>query len=534
MDNSNKKINLTLIVDTLLHISYLIATILCFYVAYDFGMIPATWLHMALAFVLIIFAISIVLALKKLPKWAQFIRWFFLIVITIILCIGGYFLNKSKTTLDRISQGTSNQNQLHNQEENIEKMYVVVNKNGDKQSLQDLENQFIGFQNSSDLDCATFLKDEINKTISFEPYEAMDYTTLLYDLSMDTIGGVAISEKYYEMAIANDQSLEDSIRIIQTYDRIKEKEVSTKDITKETFTIYLSGLDNVGSPDQQTRTDTNLILIVNPRAKHIDMVSLPRDGYMPNTALAYANDKLTHTGMYGIETSVETIENFLQIPIDYYAKVSFNSLIQIIDIMDGVEVDVEIDFCEQDENRSFKKEDLICLKKGEQTLNGKEALAYARHRKTAGYDNAGRQRAQRRIIQAMIDKLFSANALGYINDLLDDAPNYIITDMPTSDITKFISHELENLGPWTISTLTSDTGVYDSQYVASIPANEGPKDVYLFSQQEVQSLINTYDGANKLLQMQDYKFNLSNLYEHCPTINQDPTIVWDYQAYTPH
>ena len=534
MDSSNKKINLSKIVDITLHIAYAISTTLCFYIAYDFGMIPATWLHMALACVTIIFFISMILSLKKLPRWTIVIRWLVLIVFIAILSVGGYFLNKSRNTLDRISQQSTHQEGVNNQNDTLEKMFIVVNQESTYQSIHDLQDLYIGFQNTSDVDCANYMKEQLSNVITYEPYEAMDYTTLLYDLSNNAIGAVGISEKFYEMAIANDDTLEDSIRILETYQRERLIEYSTKDITKEPFTIYLSGLDNVGSPDQQTRTDTNLILIVNPLAKHIDMVSLPRDGYVPNTALGNANDKLTHTGMYGIDTSVATIENFFQIPIDYYARVSFNSLIQIIDIIDGVDVDVEINFCEQDENRSFKKEDLICLEAGPQTLNGKQALAYARHRKTVGYDNAGRQRAQRRIIQAMMDKLFSANALSYINELLDEAPNYVISDMPTRDIAKFISHELENLGSWSISALPSDLGVYDSQYVASIAAYEGPKDVYLFSQIEVQELLNAYDGATKTLQMQDYQFNLSNLYENCPTINQDPSIVWDYQAYSPH
>ena len=534
MDSSNKKINLTMIVDVTLHIAYAIATILCFYIAYDFGMIPTTWLHMALAIFIILFLISIVLALKKMPRWAKVIRWFFLLVLVGILSVGAFFLNKSRNTLDRISQNGNAQHTIGKHNDTLEQMFVVVNASSTIQNIDELNEQTIGFQNTSDLDCANYLKEQLSNAITYTPYDAMDYTTLLFDLRNDTIPAVAISENFYEMAIANDDTLKANLRIIETYKREKLIEYSTKDITKEAFTIYLSGLDNVGSPDQQTRTDTNLILIVNPRAKYIGMVSLPRDGYVPNAALENANDKLTHTGMFGIDASVETIENFFQIPIDYYARVSFNSLIQIIDIIDGVNVDVEIDFCEQDENRSFKKEDLICLEAGQQTLNGKQALAYARHRKTIGYDNAGRQRAQRRIIQAMMDKLFSANALSYINELLDEAPNYVISDMPTRDIAKFISHELENLGAWSISALPSDLGVYDSQFVASIPAYEGAKDVYLFSQVEVQELLNAYDGANKLLEMSNYKFNLSNLYENCPPINQDPNIVWDFQANNPH
>ena len=95
--------------------------------------------------------------------------------------------------------------------------------------------------------------------------------------------------------------------------------------------------------------------------------------------------------LYGIDTSIASLENFFQIPIDYYARISFNSLIEIVDALGGIDVDVEISFCEQDENRSFKEEDLICLDKGEQTLNGKQALAYSRHRKTPGYDNPGKR-----------------------------------------------------------------------------------------------------------------------------------------------
>ena len=199
------------------------------------------------------------------------------------------------------------------------------------------------------------------------------------------------------MSKANIKDFEKNVQILKTYsktDTIKTKE--QKDITKQTFTVYLSGLDSTGSPDQQTRTDTNLLLIVNPVANHIDMVSIPRDALVPNTALNNANDKLTHTGIYGIDTSVDTISQFFGIPVDYYARVSFNSMIEIVDTIGGIDVDVELDFCEQDENRSFKKDDLICLKKGEQHLDGKQALAYSRHRKTEGYDNAGRERAQQR------------------------------------------------------------------------------------------------------------------------------------------
>ena len=153
----------------------------------------------------------------------------------------------------------------------------------------------------------------------------MDYTTLYDQMEQGNVSAMAISETFYNMSKANIKDFEKNVQILKTYsktDTIKTKE--QKDITKQTFTVYLSGLDSTGSPDQQTRTDTNLLLIVNPVANHIDMVSIPRDALVPNTALNNANDKLTHTGIYGIDTSVDTISQFFGIPVDYYARVSFN------------------------------------------------------------------------------------------------------------------------------------------------------------------------------------------------------------------
>ena len=390
-------------------------------------------------------------------------------------------------------------------------LYLITSKTSGIRSEAELADKIIGFQNGSDADNLSFAKTSVSKDISsYTAKEEMDYTTLYDQMEQGNVSAMAISETFYNMSKANIKDFEKNVQILKTYsktDTIKTKE--QKDITKQTFTVYLSGLDSTGSPDQQTRTDTN-------------------------TALNNANDKLTHTGIYGIDTSVDTISQFFGIPVDYYARVSFNSMIEIVDTIGGIDVDVELDFCEQDENRSFKKDDLICLKKGEQHLDGKQALAYSRHRKTEGYDNAGRERAQQRIIKAIINKLISPSALGYVNDLLDVAPNYVITDMPANQITKFVSSELDNMKPWTISSVISDTGVYDSQQVASLNPLEGPYDVYLFNKDEVHAVVNAYDGASNQLQMESFHFNMDDLYRDTPPINDDPNIIWDTMASTPH
>ncbi|MCR0327026.1 LCP family protein [[Clostridium] innocuum] len=513
-------------IDLLFLLVFLIVSIVSFYIAFTFGILPVKWTMAAAGILLLIFLILFMLSMKKLPKWAVIVKRLFIILLTVMIGTGGYFLDKSRSTLHKMSKNAAG---------STTEIYVVVKKGSGIDSLSQLEGKTIGYQKGVDKINAAYAKEQVDKEVSnTTAKDELDYTTLYSDLNLETVNAFVISDSYYDMSKSNIDGFADNVDIIQTYKRKNDTASGPDiDVTKDTFTVYLSGLDNMGSPDQQTRSDTNLILIVNPKANHIDMVSLPRDGYIPNAAYNYQNDKLTHTGNDGIENSVETIQNFFGIPIDYYARVSFNSLIEIVDTIGGIDVDVEIDFCEQDENRSFKKEDLICLKKGKQHLNGKQALAYSRHRKTKGYDNAGRERAQQRIIKAIINKLISANGLTKVNDLMDIAPNYIITNMPAEKIADFVSGELNELKPWTISSITSDNGVYEDLYVASLDPSLGASNVYLFSRDEVHAVVNAYDGARKQLKLNSFAFDLNNLYANTPNINTSENIRYADMAQNP-
>ena len=530
----NKKLKRrSLIIDIIMLAVFLMVSIVSFYIAYSFGLLPIKWVTIAAAIFGLLFLILLLLAFKQIPTWGLVIKRLFLILLVAIVGTFGYFMEKSRTTINKMSKTTKvNDDGTTTITTNL---YLITSKTSGIRSEAELADKIIGFQNGSDADNLSFAKTSVSKDISsYTAKEEMDYTTLYDQMEQGNVSAMAISETFYNMSKANIKDFEKNVQILKTYsktDTIKTKE--QKDITKQTFTVYLSGLDSTGSPDQQTRTDTNLLLIVNPVANHIDMVSIPRDALVPNTALNNANDKLTHTGIYGIDTSVDTISQFFGIPVDYYARVSFNSMIEIVDTIGGIDVDVEIDFCEQDENRSFKKEDLICLKKGKQHLNGKQALAYSRHRKTKGYDNAGRERAQQRIIKAIINKLISANGLTKVNDLMDIAPNYIITNMPAEKIADFVSGELNELKPWTISSITSDNGVYEDLYVASLDPSLGVSNVYLFSRDEVHAVVNAYDAARRQLQMNSFTFNLNDLYANTPKINTSENIRYADMAENP-
>lgn len=500
---------------TILFILYIYALIAVF----RFQILPLSWIIIAAVLIALLFLFFFLLSLPRTKRWI--IIWKRIIIVIICTFLGsfGFLINKTYAMLQQMSKEESEQTTI----------YTLVNATSTINSFEDLENTTIGVQIGDEKENSTYVQASFMAKldgITFE--ENVSFTPLITALFNDEIQALVMSASAYEMAVANTDGFAEDTKIIHTIEKENIiKETQEKDLQTEAFTIYISGVDSTGSPDQASRTDTNILLIVNPRANQIQMISLPRDGYMPNTALNYENDKLTHTGIYGIQTSVETIENFYGITIDYYARVSFDSLIEIVDAIGGIEVDVEISFCEQDENRSFAEEDQICLVEGTQTLNGSQALAYARHRKTEGYDNPGRERAQQRIIKGIINAMLTPKAILNLNTLLDIIPKYVVTNMPVSQMASFISSELQSMESWTISSISSNTGAYDYRYTASIPQENGKSSVYLFSQEEVHQLINAYDGASHQLQMQTFQFDLNDLYANTPSINTSSKIVWD-------
>ncbi|MEG0361072.1 MAG: LCP family protein [Longicatena sp.] len=522
-------------IDLLFLLVLLIVCILSFYAAFTFGMLPRKWIFMLMALFGIIYLILFVVSLKKMPTWFVVIKRIFIIMLVVLLATSGYFIDRSKKTVANITKTNSG---------GTSEIYVIAKKDSSIATLDDLSGKIVGYQSGIDKKNADFVKQEIESKVSnTTPVEEIDYTTLSENLENGQINALVISDNFYNMTKANMEGFGNSVKTIKTYSKKNEVVKQKKDIAKDVFTVYLSGLDNAGSPDQTTRSDTNLLLIINPISNHIDMVSLPRDGYIPNPALKNANDKLTHTAMYGIDNSVNAIQTFFNIPIDYYARVSFTSLAKIVDTIGGIDVDVELDVCAYDEStyrtteenqKTHEGQKTVCIKKGPSKLNGAQALIYARHRKTEGYDNPGRERAQQRIIKGIINKLLSPNGLIYAQDLMTIVPNFVITNMPNDQITSFISSELGDLKPWSISSLASDTGVYDSQYVASLDPANGYSDVYLFNKEEIHSIVNAYDAAQKQLQLDTFNFNVTNLYKNTPEITNDPSIVWDTMARDPH
>lgn len=522
-----KKRRYTRLIDLVLTI--ILAAICCYtvYKCYALQMIPFTWLLLGGAACLIIVLIFVLLLFLRTPTWGIVLKRIVLLILCGAIGFGGYSIGNVNRAVEQVSvsEDTSTTTKVH----------LIASKTSGIKKTSDIKTSFVGVQIGTDTNNSEFAKQQLEKSIktNINYEESLDYTRLTTFLMDGTIDCMIISDSYLEMMNANIEGFKESYVEVTSYENEKPINPSDrKDISKESFTLLISGVDETGAADQSSLSDVNILLFVNPVSNQITMTSIPRDSFIPHYALNNANDKLTHTGSYGVEDTMTSLENFFNIDIDYYAKVSFTSLIEIVDALNGIEVDVEISFEEQDENRSFDDSDLIKLEAGVQHLNGKQALAYARHRKTYEDGVAGRERAQERIIKAIIDKLLTVEGVTmYANKLMEVVPKYVVTNMPSKQITSFIKGELQNIKPWGIQSLTVENGLNDSRPVPNLSV---PQSVYLWNRYDYRHILEAYEASKANLEFEDFNFDLNDYAKYLPAIKNNPNIVWDTNAVNPY
>lgn len=230
----------------------------------------------------------------------------------------------------------------------------------------------------------------------------------------------------------------------------------------DNVSILFIGVDNSerrGQSEGNTRSDALVLATLNNEDKSVKLVSIPRDTY---TYIPYIEreDKITHAYAYnGPSATIDSVENLLDVPVDYYVRMNFDAFIDVVNALDGITANVPYDLKEQDEN---DKRDAIVLEKGLQTLNGSEALALAR---TRHYDNdIERGKRQQMIIESIMNKVLSASSLTKYGDVIDAIGDNMKTDLTFTDMQSFFEYAKD--GKPSVETLTvqgyddMSTGVY--------------------------------------------------------------------------
>lgn len=370
------------------------------------------------------------------------------VILILLFAMGIYYLG---TTLNFFGSITS----IGGAKEDF---YLVVKASSSYEKAKDIDGETVGAQSNAEqayAEARKELKDEVD--VEFEYVQEMP--ELMDNLLQGEMPAIFISAASYESMKGQDSSLEEKTRVIARISIKVESRNTTNhvNVTKEPFNIFVSGLDTTGDIGLVSRSDVNMIVTVNPKTKHILMTSIPRDYYV-TLASKGAKDKLTHSGIYGVNETVATVEDFMGIDINYYVKVNYSTVIKLVDAIGGIDIDSPFAFYTHGMKAKYY------FPEGYNHLDGQQALAYSRERYSFNEGDIQRNKNQQMILAAIIEKATSSKTiLSEYTSILNAIKDNVETDMETKAITSLIKMQLNDMSSWTIEK-QSITGEYGQGY----------------------------------------------------------------------
>ena len=274
-----------------------------------------------------------------------------------------------------------------------------------------------------------------------------------------------VSSAFYEVMIENDENYESNTKIIATYSiEVEEEEHNVdKDITKDSFLLFINGIDTrSGKLPARSLSDVNILMAVNPTKKEILMVATPRDYYVQIHGTKGLKDKLTHSGTYGgVKSTIATLEDLYDLKIDHYIRVNFNMVINLVDAIGGITL-----YNDQNYDITCYTNRSCTFKPGNNTVDGKCALAFARERKSYATGDKHRGENQEQVISKVFEKITSSSTL--INDyskILKALDGTFETSLEQDDITSLVKMQIDDMSKWTINQYNvSGTGSLEYTY----------------------------------------------------------------------
>ena len=391
---------------------------------------------------------------KKTRKWLLIVLD---ILFAIILLGEGYATYKMDQTYHFIDTGIRIK-------ETKDYYYIMVNKDSEYTKLADVENKLIYY--CEDMDDIEKIRQSVTSKINVVMDSVEDNSELLELIDTDKEKVIVINEATYDAVIepndSEDETEEtatkvdkkDKYRILDKIEIVKKVEYkeTKNDITTRPFIIYLSGIDTrTGTMPSTCLSDVNIYIVVNPITRKILLIHVPRDYYIYLHGITKIKDKLTHAGMKGgLALSKSTMEDLMGYEAEFYMRVNFNSVINLVDAIfpEGITI-------YNDQKYSFRCNiDHSCVfKPGNNTVNGRCALAFARERKAYSSGDRHRGENQEQIIKLIINRLSSAKSvLANYDKLLEALEGSMETNFSTENITSFVQFQLDDMRGWKIET----------------------------------------------------------------------------------
>ena len=279
-----------------------------------------------------------------------------------------------------------------------------------------------------------------NLQIKVEKYDT--YFEMLEKLYKGELNGIFITSNYVIVYEGYDsyQNIQTDVKVLKEYSKEMENQetIESSGSVTEPFTILLMGVDSTSdklNANAAFNGDTLMLVTFNPHTLNATVFSIPRDTYVPISCIR-SSSKINSSAAYGNQCIIDTVQNFTGIKIDYYVKVNFKGVVDLVNALGGIDITVpeKIDFCEQNSKRSFAPKDLQCIKSGYQHMDGEKALAFARHRKTYPTGDFQRVQMQQLVVEAMANKAKSITNVNDFYKVLDAVSNNIATNMSTKEM----------------------------------------------------------------------------------------------------
>jgi LCP family protein required for cell wall assembly len=423
--------------------------------AWRMNALPGSWfVGFALAAVVMIAAVGTGLWLTKAPP--HWLRFTALVVVALI----GIAAEAATIKI------TTDVNQFFSQTEPIlpTQDYAVVALPQHDPKADSLTGETIGLLDSEPNKAA--VEEHLSSKFDAEFSSCADPTALRTELENGRIAAAVLDSNLYEAYLEADPEFYTSLQVIYTFD------IQAGSIAKpvppraelppgQPFIVYISGIDTSGPVSRVSRSDVNMLMVVNPDTAKVLLVNTPRDYYVQLHGTTGTKDKLTHAGIYGVQMSIDTLQDLYGINIDYYARVNFSSLIKMVDLVGGIDVDSPQAFTSYHGKFDFVQ--------GMNHMNGEQALGFARERYAFTSGDRMRGKNQQLVIEGLIDKASDRSNLLRYSELLDALADAMEMNVPQDQVTNLVKQRLADGKSWDVQSVSVD-GAGSSQPTYSMGA----------------------------------------------------------------
>ena len=427
-------------------------------------MIPTIYM-LIIGIVLAVIAAIIWLLVWHTRYTGRFIGGTVLAVIMIaILAFGGFYINKTRSAISSISGETTE----------VTQMAVYVKSDDAADSVEATAGYTYGILSSLDREntdgAVAHLNSEFGTEVQTKEYAGL--TELADGILNGEVNAMLLNSGYLSVYEDMDGYTDFSTKIkevgtVDVESTIQSAEESTpiEPITTanggKVYTIYLSGIDTRGEMTAKSRSDVNIIATVNTDTHEILLVSTPRDYFVPLSISGGAPDKLTHAGIYGIDVCMDTLGMLYDIDINYYFRINFGGFVKVIDALGGITVNSDYDF----DSKNILG---YHFNKGENYLNGEQALIFARERYAFQEGDRQRGKNQMEVIRGVVKKALSPEILTSYSSILSSLDGCFGTNITYEEIAQILQQQLTNGGDWTIvSYSVNGTGATEKPYSMS-------------------------------------------------------------------